>query len=352
MKLGISADIHLTRKEDHPERYNAFVNILDQCQKLGVEQIILAGDLFDQSLQNYSEFESLCNKKKYAKLQIHVIPGNHDPDISNEKIVCKNVKIYTNPEWVDLSEGWACLFIPYMKERSMGELIQEKIGATNPQKWILVGHGNWSQGMRQTNPYEPGVYMPLTSKDLVKFQPDKVFLGHIHIMQDIGNLSYPGSPCGLDITETHYRHFLVFDTETTKVTPHQVNTDILYFNETLLVLPLDDETEYLQKQIRNCISSWQLDSGDEGKVRVRVKAKGFSNNRENLYEIIEQGFMTYKRYDDPDISEVSNANDPERDYLVTKLLEDLEDFKWPENPDEPDMEDVIFEAMKLIYMEK
>lgn len=352
MKIGISADIHLTSKEDHIERYNAFVDILDQCLDMGVEKIIIAGDLFDQSLQNYSEFESLCNKKKYDRLSIHVIPGNHDPDISNEKIVCKNITIHADPEWVDLSDDWAGLFIPYMKERSMGEVIQEMIDDTTHDKWMLIGHGDWSQGMRQVNMYEPGVYMPLTQKDIVNFQPDMVFLGHIHVMQNIGKLFYPGSPCGLDITETHYRHFLIFDTVTTQVTPYRVNTEIVYFNETLLALPLDDEAEYLKKQIQDCISRWHLEVNDDGKVNVRVKAKGFSTNREKLSEIIKQGFSAYNLYDEPDFSEVSNANDPDRDYLMTKLLAVLDDFEWAEHPDEPGADEVIFEAMNLIYGEK
>jgi len=79
MKVALTADVHLTSKKDHPERFNAFSDILSQTMALGIEHLIVAGDLFDQSLKNYAEFDALCKLKKHQGLQIHIIPGNHDP---------------------------------------------------------------------------------------------------------------------------------------------------------------------------------------------------------------------------------------------------------------------------------
>jgi exonuclease SbcD len=352
MKLGISADLHLANKNQYPERYNAFTDILDQCLDQGVNYFILAGDVFDQSMQNYSDFESICNNKKYSSLDIHIIPGNHDPEISNKKIVCKNVNIHSNAEWVPVCDGWTILFIPYKKSRLMGEMIQELMVDRPEGKWILVGHGDLSQGLQTPNAYEPGIYMPLTQRDILQFHPDLIFLGHIHVKHQIGNLHYPGSPCGLDITETGYRHFLVLDTETNQVAFKRVNTDRLLFNEELLILPKEDEDRYLEEQIDKLTSGWMISPGDEKKVKVRMKVRGFSTNRENIIKVIRKGLQAYSLYDEPDISEVSNANDPEKDYLMTKFLENLGDYELPKGQDDPGEEEIILEAMKLIYMER
>ncbi|MDK1119387.1 MAG: metallophosphoesterase [Anaerolineae bacterium] len=349
MKIGITADLHLTTNNDHPERYNAFVDILDRCFSLGVDQLILAGDVFDQSKQNYSEFESVCKKKKYRDIHIHLIPGNHDQDISSENIVGVNIVIHSKPSWIDIHDGWQVLFIPYTPNTSMGEVIQEYISGKGVGKWILVGHGDWLQGIRQPNPLEPGIYMPLTHKDITNFSPDFVFLGHIHSPQDFGNLYYPGSPCGLDITETGYRHFLILNSDSNEVTSYQINSDILYYNESFVVLPTDDETKFVAAQIDRCIESWNLDDKDRKKVRLKVVFRGYSSNRKALSKIISDKFQDYEFYEEPDISEVSTANDPDRNFIMEKFMEQVESLVWKTSPDEPDMDAIVLKAVRLVY---
>lgn len=351
MKLGITADLHLTTKNKHPERFNAFVDILDQCVSLGAEQLILAGDSFDQTLQNFALFEGICKQEKYKGIQIHLIPGNHDPNLAPEKIIAANVAVYPKPTWIDLPDGWQVLFLPFSPNTSMGETIQEHFGGKRTGKWILVGHGDWSQGIRKPNPLEPGVYMPLTRKDIAAYTPDYVFLGHIHIPQDLGTLYYPGSPCGLDITETGYRRFLILDTETTEVTSHPVDTDILFFKESLIVLPTDDEARFVKEKIGRCIESWGLDEKDRKKVRLKVDFHGYSSNRKSLQKVIKDGFREYEYYQEPDLSAVSTANDPDRNYLMEKFLEQIESLEWRSSSDEPDKDAIILKAMHMVYGE-
>ena len=88
MKVAITADVHLANKKDYPERFNALTNILDRIQELKLDSLIIAGDLFDTSYNNYSEFDKIASK--YKDIFMHIIPGNHDPLIDNSFFDVKN----------------------------------------------------------------------------------------------------------------------------------------------------------------------------------------------------------------------------------------------------------------------
>ena len=93
MKIAVTADAHLRAGAGYPERYNALENVFAQTVAAGIETLIIAGDLFDKDFQNYSEFESLC--RDHPTVEVHIIPGNHDPGISKKRITGENVHIYT-----------------------------------------------------------------------------------------------------------------------------------------------------------------------------------------------------------------------------------------------------------------
>ena len=99
------------------------------------------------------------------------------------------------------------LFLPYRHGRSMGEEIEPFANQLVDEDWLLLSHGDWSGGLRKPNPHEPGIYMPLTRKDIELYKPSCIVLGHIHIPMDLPPIHYPGSPCGLDITESGKRRY-------------------------------------------------------------------------------------------------------------------------------------------------
>ena len=352
MKIGITADVHLKAEHECPERYNAFTNILDQCCELDIKHLIIAGDLFEQTMQNYGEFEALCKKSNFSDIKYHIIPGNHDPNIQQEHFAAGNILIYTEPTWVDFDAGWSFLFIPYIRGKSMGEVIQDSINLKTSDKWCLVGHGDWSSGLTSPNPYEPGVFMPITNKDITIYKPDFVFLGHIHIPIHSGDLYYPGSPCGLNITETGYRRFLVLNTETDDVETHRIQTDVIYFKDELIVLPTDDESQFVRDAIQSSITSWDLDETDHTRVRIRIRFRGFSSNKAQLLETIKEFYKPFQFESEPDISEVFIANDPERNYLMDIVKEKVEALDWNEGNNEPSKNEILLQAMHVVYGEK
>jgi DNA repair protein SbcD/Mre11 len=348
VKIAITADTHLTSRNEHPQRYRALENILDQMVELGSEHLIVAGDLFDASRQNYADLEAVCKNPAYNQIQFQVIPGNHDADLQEAFIAAPNLHIYAQPELVHVrTEEPPFLFVPYRVGITMGEMIGEVIDQGEP--FVLIGHGDWMDGLRLVNPLETGVYMPLSRRDIFQFKPLIVFLGHIHASYHKDKVHYPGSPCGLDIRETGRRRFLVYDTGRNLVESRWVKTDFLYYDETLSILPVEDEYEFLRAGFQSRIIGWGLEAEEMAKICLRIKVKGFSTDKSALVEILQDILSGFHLYAEPDISEVSNAYDPARTIIVERFRESMAGFEWKDCSDEPDRDETLWEALAYIY---
>jgi DNA repair protein SbcD/Mre11 len=352
MKLAVTADIHLTSRAEHPERFAALENMLDQMIATDLSVLIIAGDLFDASSRNYSEFEEVCKRKDYRAIEFLIIPGNHDPAISGTQIVAPNIHIFSKPEIVPINtDGPFFFFLPYQKNKTMGEFIAEKASQLPKDGWVLVAHGDWLDGLQDVNPYESGFYMPLTRKDLNVFQPAKAFLGHIHAPISREPVYYTGSPCGIDITETGLRRFLIFDTQTGRVDSRRVDSPLIYFDEALTILPLEDEAGYVRRKVIDIIRGWGIDPKDNSKIRLRFKANGFSADREQLLRTLEECFsgLTFYSGVGPDISAVSISVDPDRDVLAEAVRQQIAAQTWPTGQDEPTRDEILLAALEIIY---
>jgi DNA repair protein SbcD/Mre11 len=350
MKIAITADLHLTSRDQHPQRFQAFENILDQLLAMGIEDLILAGDLFDASLHNYAEFDSLCQQEEYRNMHLHIVPGNHDADISNRHILAPNATIYSQTTYTHGDPQMpGFLFVPYQADKVMGEALVEFVEEISAQKWILIGHGDWSDGLFQANPYEGGVYMPLSRKDLLRFNPQLVFLGHIHVPYHKGNVYYPGSPCGLNINETGRRRFLVYDSSTGQVSSIPVSSEVIYFDETVVVLPVEEEDKFLRRRVEEMIVAWGLHDDELEKACLRIKVKGASANKAALAHTLKDALKGIRLYSQPDLTEVSIAEDPSRSHIVAAVRQKVEEFDWRQHPDEPEKDDVLIEALAVIY---
>ena len=345
MNVAITADVHLSAGDNHPERYNALVNILDSLVKQDINTLIIAGDLFDKDCSDYSRFEEVC--RQYPQISIHIIPGNHDPDISQSVIVGENIRIYDVPVLQEI-DGLNFVFIPYSATSGMGECIEQ----IKPEKrWVLVGHGDYFGGLKQRNPYEKGTYMPLYRKDIERFLPWRVFLGHIHKPENINNLYYPGSPCGIDINETGRRRYLVFKTATGHVTSETVRTDVIYLQEKFLVIPDENEEKRLRNDAEERIADWGLEKDDIGRARIRIKAVGYTGNRELILGCLKDVFAEYNfvKGEEPDISSLYVAKGNRRNAVAGRVLELIEEMDWKFGGAEPAKEKVIEIALSVIY---
>jgi len=349
LKIAVTADVHLTTREANPERFNALQDILGSLEGLGIEHLIIAGDLFNKDISNYNEFEKLC--AQYPKVTVHIIPGNHDPSVDKSRFTAGNVRAYNEPERVELDSTF--LFVPYQLGTGMSEVIASQAQHLDPGKWILVGHGDYCRGNRQAGSEEQGTYMPLFRSDIDLYKPRDVLLGHIHIYSTDGKVHYPGSPCGLDISEVGHRSFLVYDTENASVSPHPVNTDVLFFQESFMIIPRNDERSRLKQEIDQRIASWGLDESELGRVRLRVRARGFCNDKQAIADQLRESFENFTHYkgEGPDVSELSVSNNNELGFIANQVEEEIASMDWGScsEEDRPDHDEIMEQALQVIY---
>jgi len=283
---------------------------------------------------------------------MHIIPGNHDANISEKAIVAPNLRIYTTPTATEFGST-TFLFVPYKEKTNMGDEIAALAGSIRDTEWVLVGHGDYYGGVRERNPLEPGTYMPLSRENVEVFRPRRVFLGHIHKYCDQDNVCYPGSPCGLDITETGKRKFLIYDTDDGSIKPLEVTTDIIYFDETFLVLPFDDEVPRLQEEIRKRIESWRLEPSEQTKAVVRARAIGYATDRQAIFNALKEGFAKLKLYNDqePSIEHLSITTDRQLNAIAERTMQLIDELGWDFGNDGPEKQAVKLAALSLIYGE-
>lgn len=347
MNIAFTADVHLTEDSSHPQRHHALLDIVDKIKSMGIRTLVIAGDLFDENCSSYAGFEEVCGSN--PSIRFHVIPGNHDPDISDRIIVGDNISIHDSLEVMEL-DGLQTVFIPYSDSSGMAERLED-IDING--RWILVGHGDYVSGTKERNPYEQGTYMPLYRRDVERYQPWKIFLGHIHKPADMGNVHYPGSPCGLDINETGRRRFLTFDTSTGKVSSHAVDSDVLFFQEKLLVIPDENELERLRNHALARIATWGLDREEKEKARIRVTVSGYTSDREAVMNCLKEVFSSFSFCDGegPDISSLRVARDLKRNAIARKAIDFIEEMDWDFGGDEPEKEQVIEAALHVVFGE-
>lgn len=351
MKIAITADVHITSQKKNPERYRAFINILDQLITLNINTLIIAGDLFDESCNQPGELEEVFKKSKFDQIKIYIIPGNHDPVLSRGAFTLGNLEYITQLKQMEISNNTSLLFVPYQPRTSIGEILSSCPFPLNPNEWILVGHGDYLAGIHLRNNYEDGFYMPFSGRDLQMYQPRKVFLGHIHAPYDSSIVHYPGSPCGLDISETGIRSFIIYDADRNDTERIYVDTDIIYLQETIIVLPTADEEDYVRKILEGKIASWCLNDEQKKKARLRVNLQGYSSDRARLSEITTD-FLTQNGIvldENPDLSRVKLSTDLTRASIATDVQKQILEMALPEGQDEPTIDEYILHALNQIY---
>lgn len=352
MKIAITADTHLTTMAKNPQRFQALADIYRQCGERQVQLLIIAGDLFDQSMANYADFEELYLKSRPDDLTTIIIPGNHDHMLQKDALAGEGLFVYSEPTLRPLNDSRQLLFLPYQNHQSMGEGIAPFADSLLHQRWILVSHGDWSSSVNTLDPYERGVYMPLTRPDIKLYQPELVFLGHIHCAQNDGIVYYPGSPCPLDITETGTREFIILDTQRGEVSSHLVNSPLVYFDESFLIIPGSNELEWLQDEIHKRINTWNLPAGWEDRVQVRVQVYGSaSTSRDEIKGVIERNFAPYKFYKDqpPALDQLIFSLDEDKAEIASQIQEWVQALEWDPGPDKPNKTQILQEALKIIY---
>ncbi len=350
MRIAFTSDLHLTSHARHPERFQALANILQQCDEQKIQLLIIAGDLFDRSLPNYADFEKAYQSNCPQGLATIILPGNHDSQLHSSHLALEGIDVPRDPSLLPLDNGRSLLLVPYQDQCTLGEQIAPFSAKLEPRSWILVGHGDWTAGRIAPDPNEPGVYMPLTRKDLQLYQPDRVILGHIHKPMEEERVFIPGSPCPITAAETGKRRFLILDTSSGNLASHIVRSAILFFQEDFILLPQEKQLERFKEVITQRIANWNLSEDHQPSISLQVSVSGFSPDRRKVFNTIKEEFSAYEFSDPsgPDLTRLYHQFDPDHAHVAQQVAAWIDRLEWSGDPLEPSREEILAEALKII----
>jgi len=226
MKLAITGDWHLSNYNDKtdeasnlPDRLDkiktAIYNMVSKCTELGIDHIIIAGDLLHGKSVIYAIAQSVLLDffRDHKNTKFIIIDGNHDLSGRGNKVVSALKSIDHEPNVTRISEPLKVgniFFVPFMYDLS-------KVIKSNSAKY-LISHFGLSEGMLNSG---ISVVSDISVKDLIG-KYNTVILGHYHkpqeIIRDDIRVYYTGSPIQLDWGEKgDEKRFLILDTETDEV---------------------------------------------------------------------------------------------------------------------------------------
>jgi DNA repair exonuclease SbcCD nuclease subunit len=347
MRVAITADLHL--RETHPERLESFEILVDQLLSQGIRILIIAGDLFDSVDRSYAQVDSLAGR--FPHLHLLIIPGNHDSQLKREVFASANIQIFSQPT-VKRIDHRSILFLPYTEGSTMGEVIatSDLSRHLKARQWVLISHGDFSAPRRDANGRERG-YFPLTREDLVRFQPARVILGHIHAPSGVDEEAVsPGSPYPITADEYGRRRILIFDTDTAALQELHLEHPPVYLRSEILVLPDGREEEQIRTQLSEQLLNWEKASTFSKELVLHVGVKGYTSSRRNVQRSIEN-FLSEKQITCGTVDlESLQINDNEDLATVAKTVrERVSRLKLKEEDGESLRAAVLEKALKIVY---
>lgn len=224
MKIALITDTHFGARNDNVAFLDYFEKFYDKVffphlHENNITHIIHLGDIVDR--RKYISYVTLRRMKEMFidkcaehNIDLHVIIGNHDVPYKNtneinsmqELFRDSNVKSYSEPKTVNF-DGTDILIMPWINHQNYADALKS-MEETPAQ--IMMAHLE-VQGafMDRGNVNEHGMSVDTFKKF------DKVFSGHFHHKNLIGNVQYLG--CPYEMTWIDYQDpkgFHIFDTDT------------------------------------------------------------------------------------------------------------------------------------------
>ncbi len=352
MTIAITADLHLTSRAEHPQRFDTLEDVLDQLLSAGVETLVIAGDLFDQNRRDVHEFEDLVRRPEYRALHMVILPGNHDAQLTQASFSLANLLVIEHPRLIWLEEGGLpFFFLPYKAGESAGARLVPFRSQLPPDGWFLVSHGDYTSGPAVPNPFEPGIYMPLTRADVASFQPVRVFLGHTHLPFQSERVISPGSPAAVDISETGRRGFWLVDPQRDVLDRQFIQRGPIYMKEDFLIIPSGDESSALREDILRRVLSWGFSVEERRRVNLQAVFNGCAADRSALRTAVLEALGDIRLYPDgePDFSHVLYEDDPALAAAAALALGKAAALELNETSAVPDAAEINRAVLQLIY---
>jgi len=194
------------------ELLNSFRNMIRKCDEMGVEVVLISGDLFDEKTSpNKLALELIKIFKNYSRISFIYCVGNHDSvnvfldeDISN-LYVCNN-------SWKKFSYDNVDIYGINFNDISSGYLYDTLVTDGNRKNIVMI-HGEAKESGNSSD--------IINLKKLANKGIDYLALGHIH-KRSITNLDsrgiavYPGCLEGRGFDEDGMKGFYIIDTSDIK----------------------------------------------------------------------------------------------------------------------------------------
>jgi exonuclease SbcD len=356
MRIAVTADLHLRTPSETPERYVSLEQILGSMTGRGTGLLVIAGDLFDADMRDFSGFESILGKPDFRNIRVLAIPGNHDPGLKQSHFALRTIRVIPSPTVLKLGEtDMALAIIPYGCAPTFSDAVTA-LSAQPIHGSVLIGHGDFVSGRTlRSNPYEAGFYMPLSRRDLDAGHFPLAILGHIHAPCSSGDVHYPGSPCPVDRSETGKRSYIELDLTSGTVQRVPIRSGLLYLRQRLPVVPGPGEARHVRSAILGMAETMQIQEGERETLRVSIQITGFAESRAAVGEACQSALVeAFGRRDyEIDTSRLLVAEDQSRAALAVEAFRRLSEMKemafWPAEAEAPEMEQVGEQTLKIIY---
>lgn len=156
----------------------------------------------------------------------------------------------------------------------------------------------------------------------------------------------------LTSTKRVKKEFLTYDTQSNTVDSIGIDNEIIYFIETILMLPVDDELAYINKKLEQMINNWQLSDVDINKVTLRLSLFGYTKDINSLVNYIKN-FIKNKGIKFYDANEVNISNlkiikneDNERNEIFKEVRKKINSLP---NLDYADKDSILEKTMEIIF---
>lgn len=261
------------------QQRKVFKKVIEYCKENEVEYLFISGDLYEHKYVKLSTIEYINQLfKEIPRVQVIIVPGNHDPYIKNSyynkfnwnenvKIFEPKIETIEKEEIVIHGYGFDDFYCT-----SCG-IEEYEIEDTNKIN-ILVMHGTIDGAS-----IEEKQYNSITKKLLQEKKFDYVAMGHIHKPEYNTNIAYPGSTISLGFDELGEHGMLVGEIEKNNLKLEFIPLDEEEFKEIdLEVNDIVSKEELIEK-----INQLAIKDNEYSKIILR----GNRNFEINPYDIMK-----------------------------------------------------------------
>lgn len=253
----IAADLHLTAKPDDEYRWKFFTWLKGVMRDKKIKEFFVLGDITDAKDRHPSALVNrlVGNLSSVSSIsKVRIIKGNHDyVDANNPFMEFVNsipgIEFYTTWNAVNIN-GINVLFLPNAKDYN------SEWAAIDFNEYDYIFIHQTIKGSVTSNGFELDGGVPRNYFGTCA----KVFAGDIHVPQDVGKITYVGSPYPIRYGDSFIGRVIVLDLVTGK-------TEELFFPTI--------KKDVLNIRSPNDLDKYKYSKGDKVKVRLSISRSNF-----------------------------------------------------------------------------